>query len=181
MNKVTEILQAARDDPSAAEHLLPLIYDELRRLASRRMGDERINHTLQPTALVHEAYIRLVGEQQADQPQWEGRAHFFAAAAEAMRRILIDRARRKQSLKRGGQRVRQPLNESEVAGSAETNELFAVDEALTKLATRCSYSIISTKPYHKTCNIFWRKWSTTKAIWVYYEAHLMGCIFAQPT
>ncbi len=133
MNKVTEILQAARDDPSAAEHLLPLIYDELRRLASRRMGDERINHTLQPTALVHEAYIRLVGEQQADQPQWEGRAHFFAAAAEAMRRILIDRARRKQSLKRGGQRVRQPLNESEVAGSAETNELFAVDEALTKL------------------------------------------------
>ena len=84
MNKVTEILQAARDDPDAAEHLLPLIYDELRRLASRRMGDERINHTLQPTALVHEAYIRLVGEQQADQPQWEGRAHFFAAAAEAM-------------------------------------------------------------------------------------------------
>ena len=84
MNKVTEILQAARDDPTAAEHLLPLIYDELRRLASRRMGDERINHTLQPTALVHEAYIRLVGEQQSEQPQWEGRAHFFAAAAEAM-------------------------------------------------------------------------------------------------
>src|SRR5215469_12956321 len=101
MNAVTSILSAIEaGDPQAAAHLLPLVYDELRKLAAARLADEKPGHTLQPTALVHEAYLRLVGD---GQPRdWDGRGHFFAAAAEAMRRILINRARDKQRLKRGG-------------------------------------------------------------------------------
>src|SRR6516164_158656 len=103
MNEVTRALSAAeRGDPRAAERLLPLVYDELRQLAAARLAREKPGHTLQPTALVHEAYLRLVAA--GDEPAWEGRRHFFAAAAEAMRRILIDQSRRKKRVKRGGGR-----------------------------------------------------------------------------
>ena len=104
MDDVTPILSAVeRGDPGAAEQLLPLVYDELRRLAAHRLAQEKPGQTLQATALVHEAYLRLVGPQD---PGWNGRGHFFAAAAEAMRRILVERARRKRSRKRGGGRSR---------------------------------------------------------------------------
>src|SRR6185437_12376228 len=103
-------LSAIRDgDPSAASQLLPLVYDELRRLAAQKLAHENPGQTLQPTALVHEAYLRLVGDE--NQPgEWGGRGHFFAAAAEPMRRILVENARRKRRRKRGGDRTRQPLD-----------------------------------------------------------------------
>ena len=108
MNKTTTLLNAAANgDPKAAEELLPLVYDQLRRLAAHKMASERAGHTLTATALVHEAYMRLVGTENGQ--HWDGRGHFFAAAAEAMRRILIDRAREKKSLKRGGDLQRQEL------------------------------------------------------------------------
>src|SRR5215210_5377989 len=111
MSDVTRILsQIESGDPQAAEKLLPLVYDELRRLAAARLAQERPGQTLQATALVHEAYLRLVG--QGPEPSWAHRGHFFAAAAEAMRRILVDNARRKNSRKHGGGLVRQELPES---------------------------------------------------------------------
>src|SRR5580765_6026149 len=133
MNDVTRILAAAEQgDSHAAARLLPLIYDELFRLAAQRLSKEPAGQTLQATALVHEAYLRLVD---VDQPQqWDGRGHFFAAAAEAMRRILVEAARRKNSLKRGGQADRQPLDESRIAAPAPDDELLAVHEAVEELA-----------------------------------------------
>src|SRR5262245_52239945 len=114
MSEVTGILWAIEaGDPSAAEQLLPLVYDELRRLAAERLAQERPGQALQATALVHEAYLRLVGP--ADDARWDGRRHFFAAAAEAMRRILIDRARHKQAGKAGGGRRRLDLDDFEPA------------------------------------------------------------------
>jgi len=131
MADVTQILAAVEaGDSRAAEQLLPLVYDELRKLAAARMTAESPDHTLQATALVHEAYLRLVGEQQ---PQdWAGRGHFFAAAAEAMRRILVDSARRKQADKRGGDRLRVELPD-DLAAAAPSDDLVALDEALTRL------------------------------------------------
>jgi RNA polymerase sigma factor (TIGR02999 family) len=132
MSEVTRILSAIEQgDPSAAEQLLPLVYDELRQLAAQKLAHEQPGQTLQATALVHEAYLRLVG---GETPQhWEGRGHFFAAAAEAMRRILIDNARRKRSAKHGGGHARHELDpEGVVAPQAE--DLLALDEALTRLA-----------------------------------------------
>ncbi len=111
--------------------MLPLVYEELRKLAAHKMANEAPGQTLQPTALVHEAWLRLVG---TENPQFEGRGHFFAAAAEAMRRILIDRARQKLSLKRGAGAARVNLEDLEVASAADDDTLLAVDEALTKLA-----------------------------------------------
>jgi RNA polymerase sigma factor (TIGR02999 family) len=137
MNDVTHVLSAIEaGDPQAAEQLLPLVYDELRRLAAQRLAGEGPGHTLQPTALVHEAYLKLVG---ADpQRPWNGRVHFFAAAAEAMRRILIDHARRKHRARRGGGKMRVELGDMEdiemVAERGEADELLALDEALTQLA-----------------------------------------------
>jgi RNA polymerase sigma factor (TIGR02999 family) len=137
MTDVTRILSAIEQgDPQAAEQLLPLVYDELRRLAAQRLGGEGPGHTLQPTALVHEAYLKLVG---ADSPKpWNGRVHFFAAAAEAMRRILIDHARRKHRARRGGGKKRVELSDMDnieiVADGGRENELLALDEALTQLA-----------------------------------------------
>src|SRR5437764_3853701 len=126
---VTQILSAIEQgDPHAAAELLPLVYDELRRLAAARMAAEAPDHTLQPTALVHEAYLRLVGED-ARRP-WNGRGHFFAAAAEAMRRILIDAARRKRGPKQGGDRRRVDLADVEPAAGAPDLDLIALDEAL---------------------------------------------------
>jgi len=133
MNAVTRILSAARKgDPQAASRLLPLVYDELRRLAAQRLASERPGHTLQATALVHEAYLRLVDVQHV--PHWDGRGHFFAAAAEAMRRILIDSARRKRRPQHGGGLGHIDLDEAVQLTSAPGDNLLALDEALTKLA-----------------------------------------------
>jgi len=132
MSQVTRMLDAIQQgDPRAAGELLPLVYDELRRLAALKMAGEAAGHTLQPTALVHEAWLRLAGSSQ--QP-WQNRAHFFGAAAEAMRRILVEHARRKHSLKRGGGIERMELNESALVLSVPPDELLAVHEALDKLA-----------------------------------------------
>ncbi len=132
MNEVTRILDAIQHgDSKAAEELLPLVYGELRRLAAGKMAGEAPGHTLQPTALVHEAWLRLAGP---DAQRWENRAHFFGAAGEAMRRILVDHARRKQSLKRGGGSQREVLDESALVLTAPPDELLAVHEALDELA-----------------------------------------------
>ena len=134
MSDVTRILsQIESGDPSAAEKLLPLVYEELRKLAAARMKDERPDHTLQATALVHEAYMRLVGPK-LDQSLWDNRGHVFAAAAEAMRRILLNRARDKRRLKRGGDGQRIDLNEIEVALDTSDDDLLALDEALAALS-----------------------------------------------
>jgi RNA polymerase sigma factor (TIGR02999 family) len=133
MSEVTRILSAIdQGDPDAASQLLPLVYDELRKLAAQKLARETPGQTLQATALVHEAYLRLVD---VDQPQhWNGRGHFFAAAAEAMRRILIDQARRKQAGKRGGSARCVPLDAADVAYTPPEDDLLAIDEALTRLA-----------------------------------------------
>jgi RNA polymerase sigma factor (TIGR02999 family) len=136
MNDVTRILSAVEHgDPTAAEQLLPLVYDELRRLAAQRLAQEKPGQTLQATALVHEAYLRLVGPQD---PGWNGRGHFFAAAAEAMRRILVERARRKRRLKHGDGRSRQDSDLDDLAGpdTRDPLEVLAVHEALDQLAEK---------------------------------------------
>ena len=133
MSDVTRILSAIEQgDPSAAEQLLPLVYDELRQLAAQKLAHEQPGQTLQATALVHEAYLRLVGVKKAQ--HWNSRGHFFAAAAEAMRRILVDKARRKRTHKRGGDLVREDLDALEIATPEEPEDLVALDEALNKLA-----------------------------------------------
>jgi len=129
MSEVTRILSAIEQgDPSAAEQLLPVVYDELRKLAAQKLSLEQPGQTLQATALVHEAYLRLVDTEQA--PHWNGRGHFFAAAAEAMRRILVDQARRKLSLRRGGNVQRQPIEEMEIEAPEPAVDVVAVHEAL---------------------------------------------------
>jgi RNA polymerase sigma factor (TIGR02999 family) len=133
MSQVTQILHAiAQGDPAAADQLLPLVYDELRQLAAQKLGHETPGQTLDPTALVHEAYLRLVGE--GDDPHWDNRGHFFAAAAEAMRRILVENARRKGSRKRGGDRARADCDLSQLAAPEVREDLLALDEALNQLA-----------------------------------------------
>jgi RNA polymerase sigma factor (TIGR02999 family) len=133
MSDVTHLLDAAAaGDRQAAADLLPLVYDELRRLAAARMAGESPGHTLQPTALVHEAYLRLVGR--GDEQRWEGRGHFFAAAAEAMRRILIEAARRKHGPERGGDFTRHDLDPDQAAPLGPSPRLLALDEALNRLA-----------------------------------------------
>ena len=143
MSDVTRILSAIEDgDPHAAEQLLPLVYDELRKLAAHKMAQEKPGQTLQATALVHEAYLRLVTPAKSPPSQggeregvhWNSRRHFFAAAADAMRHILVDRARRKRSRKRGGYRTRVEFDQAKVATIEEPDEVLAVDEALTGLA-----------------------------------------------
>ena len=132
MNDVTRILESIEHgDPKAAGELLPLVYEELRRLAAARMAREGADHTLQPTALVHEAWLRLVGDENV---QWNGRAHFFGAAAEAMRRILIDRARRKGAQRHGAGQQRVDLTDTDIATPAEDEQLLAVNDAIEKLA-----------------------------------------------
>jgi RNA polymerase sigma factor (TIGR02999 family) len=133
MNEVTRVLSAIeRGDPCAAEQLLPLVYDELRKLAAARMAEEAPGNTLNPTALVHEAYLRLVGP--ADAARWDNRGHFFAAAAEAMRRILVEGARRKRREKHGGDRRRIDLDAAQPAAADPRHDLVALDAALAKLA-----------------------------------------------
>ena len=134
MSDVTRILsQIESGDPSAAEQLLPLVYDELRKLAAAKLAQEKPGQTLQATALVHEAYCRLVGSGEREQ-SWDNRGHFFAAAAEAMRRILLNRARDKTRLKRGGDRVKIDLDQIEVALDTQAEDLIALDEAIQRLA-----------------------------------------------
>jgi RNA polymerase sigma factor (TIGR02999 family) len=134
MSDVTRILSAIEQgDPSAAEQLLPLVYGELRKLAAQKMAHEKPGQTLQATALVHEAYLRLVDGEKAQ--RWDSRAHFFAAAAEAMRRILVDRARRKRRPKHGGGLQRVDLDASCAVEAAPSDRLLALDEALAKLAS----------------------------------------------
>ena len=133
MNDVTRILSAIEQgDPQAAERLLPLVYDELRKLAARRLKQEKPGQTLQATALVHDAYLRLVEGQRPG--HWDGRGHFFAAAAEAMRRILVEVARRKRRPKHGGDRRRVDADEAGEAIAPPVEDLLALDDALTKLA-----------------------------------------------
>ena len=134
MSEVTQILErTGRGDSLAADELLPLVYEELRKLAASRMANEAAGNTLQPTALVHEAWLRLVGK---DNPRFAGRAHFFAAAAEAMRRILVERARYKNALRHGGGQQRVDLQEVDVASPTADDQLLAVNEALDKLAAQ---------------------------------------------
>jgi RNA polymerase sigma factor (TIGR02999 family) len=133
MNDITRILSAiAQRDPQTPGELLPLVYDELRKLAAQKLAQEAPGQTLQATALVHEAYLRLVDTEQIQ--SWESRGHFFAAAAEAMRRILIENARRKQTEKHGGKRSRTAIDAVEIEAEAPTEDVLALDEALTKLA-----------------------------------------------
>jgi RNA polymerase sigma factor (TIGR02999 family) len=133
MSDVTRLLDAAAaGDRKAAAELLPLVYDELRKLAAARLADESPGQTLQPTALVHEAYLRLVVP--ADAARWEGRGHFFAAAAEAMRRILVDAARRKQRERHGGRRRRVELDPHHPADAPDTDRVLDIDAVLTRLA-----------------------------------------------
>jgi RNA polymerase sigma factor (TIGR02999 family) len=132
MSDVTRILEAlAHGDPTAAEELLPLVYQELRKLAAHKMAGQAPGHTLQPTALVHEAWLRLAGNEPG---RFAGRAHFFAAAAEAMRHILIDSARRKHAARHGGGQIRVDIEDLEIASLADDDELLAVHDVLDKLA-----------------------------------------------
>jgi RNA polymerase sigma factor (TIGR02999 family) len=133
MPDVTQILSRLQHgDQAAAEELLPVVYDELRRLAAREFSRERAGHTLQATALVHEAYVRLVDAE--SQQRWDSRAHFFGAAAEAMRRILVESARRRNTLKRGGDAQRLDVEEIDLPAPEVSDDLLAVDEALDRLA-----------------------------------------------
>jgi RNA polymerase sigma factor (TIGR02999 family) len=133
MTEVTRILAAIdQGDPQAAEQLLPLVYDELRRLAAQKLAQEKPGQTLQATALVHEAYLRLLGGEQAQ--NWNSRGHFFSAAAEAMRRILVDNARRKRRPKHGGNQKQIPLDAIALPVEDRLHDLLALDEALSKLA-----------------------------------------------
>jgi RNA polymerase sigma factor (TIGR02999 family) len=182
MNEVTRILSAIEQgNPQAAEQLLPLVYDELRRLAAEKMAQEQPGQTLQATALVHEAYLRLVDVDEAR--QWKSRGHFFAAAAEAMRHLLVDRARRKRSRKRGGDRARASFEEANLAAPEDSEEVLAVDEALSKLATTDAqaaelvrlryFAGLSIPEVAEALNLSPR---TTDRLWVYARAWLRRAI-----
>ena len=133
MSNVTQLLNAIRiGDSQAAEELLPMVYDELRRIAAYKMAQESPGHTLQPTALVHEAWLRMTGD---GNQQFDSRGHFFAVAAEAMRRILVESARKRNSLKRGGDQKRETLENWHLIQVAPTEEILAIDEALEQLTT----------------------------------------------
>jgi RNA polymerase sigma factor (TIGR02999 family) len=132
MSEFTQILERTQhDDPLASAELLPLVYDELRRLAAHRLAHEQPGQTLQPTALVHEAWLRLGSDAQ---PTWENRRHFFAAAGEAMRRILIEKARRRQRIRHGGGQVREDIDDVELAAPESDDQLLQIHEALDRLA-----------------------------------------------
>jgi RNA polymerase sigma factor (TIGR02999 family) len=138
MSDVTRILSAIEQgDPHAAEQLLPMVYDELRKLAAQKLAQEKPGQTLQATALVHEAYLRLVGGERRDSspPGWNSRGHFFAAAAEAMRRILVEQARRRNAAKRGGQADRVELDEAAIAAPEAREDILALHDALEHFAT----------------------------------------------
>jgi RNA polymerase sigma factor (TIGR02999 family) len=178
MSDVTRILSAIeRGDPSAACKLLPLVYDELRRLAAQKLAREAPGQTLQATALVHEAYLRLVGSQD---PGWSGRGHFFAAAAEAMRRILVENARRKGRLKRGGGRARIEVEKLDIAAPEGAEELLALDEALTRLAQADPQAAELVKlryfaalPLRQAAEVLGVAPRTADFLWAYAKAYLL--------
>jgi len=183
MNEVTRLLDAAAGgDPHAADRLLPLVYDELRQLAALKLVQERAGQTLQATALVHEAYLRVV-EPDAE-PRWDSRRHFFAAAAEAMRRILIDQARHKHSLKAGGGRKRVELDEAATVAVPEgvtADDLLALDEALTRLEADdpVKAQLVKLRFYagvslEDTARLLDISPATAKRYWVYARAWLFG-------
>lgn len=140
---ITQILQRLEREPKASDELLPLVYRELRELAAQRLRHEKSGQTLQATALVHEAYLRLVDTEQ--QQKWDSRRHFFTAAAEAMRRILIENARRKKSAKRGGSWVRVSIETNDVVASESEVDLLALNEALTRLETEDAQAALLVK------------------------------------
>ena len=180
MSDVTRILNAIeRGDAQATDELLPLVYEELRALAARKLSHETPGQTLQATALVHEAYLRLVGEESQN---WTGRAHFFRAAAEAMRRILIDHARRKKSEKRGGNRQRVDLEEADPQSpqTCSPDDLLALDEALAKLAQedQVKAEVVKLRYFagltvEQTAQILGISATTAKLHWAYARAWLL--------
>src|SRR5262245_60562135 len=178
MNDVTQILNAIdQGDPHAAELLLPLVYDELRRLAAQKMALEKPGQTLQPTALVHEAYLRLVGR--GEEHQWDSRGHFFAAAAEAMRRILVENTRRKRSRKYGGGLRRQDPEEVLLSGPEPIEDLLALDEALNKLAEndRLKAELVKLRYFagmtiEEAADVLGISTATAKRYWTYTRAWL---------
>jgi len=180
MSEFSRVLAAIeRGDPQAASQLLPLVYDELRRLAAQRLAHEQPGQTLQATALVHEAYLRLLGQADAGALPWSSRGHFFAAAAEAMRRILIERARRKQRLKHGGGRRRLDLDQLNLGTEEGSDDLLALDEAIGRLQTEKPnlaeivmlryYSGLS---FEETAGVVGRSVSTIKREWRFARAWL---------
>ena len=181
-NEVTSILAAIEQgDPRAAEQLLPLVYDELRKLAAQRLAREAPGQTLQATALVHEAYLRLVGP--ADDRRWEGRGHFFAAAAEAMRRILVEAARRKKRLRHGGglRRVELPADGPAITGAPE--EVLAVHEALDRLAAADGQAAELVKLHYfggltidQAADVLGVSVRKAYIIWAYARAWLFRCL-----
>jgi len=183
MSNVTHILQAIeRGDAKAADELLPLVYEELRKLAAYKMANESPDQTLQPTALVHEAWLRLTGKEEV---QWNGRTHFFAAAAEAMRRILIDNARRKRALRHGGGQQRVEIPEQDLAVSADDEQLLAINEALDKLANKDKQKAELVKlrffvglSIEETAEILGISVATAKRYWIYARAWLQAEINA---
>jgi RNA polymerase sigma factor (TIGR02999 family) len=182
MSDVTILLNSLRPgDPGAPSDLLPLVYDELRRLAARRLDRESPGQTLQPTALVHEAYLRLVGE--TGGARWDNRSHFFAAAAEAMRRILVENARRKHSLKRGGDLVRHRFEEAELLTPEPREDLLALDEALTRLAAtdRAAADLVQLRYFGgltipEAAEVLGISPRTADRLWTYARAWLHECV-----
>jgi RNA polymerase sigma factor (TIGR02999 family) len=181
MSDITLMLQAvARGERQASSDLLPLVYEELRRLATARMARESSGHTLQPTALVHEAWLRLVGDGDRN---WENRAHFFGAAAEAMRRILIENARRKSRLKRGGDQARVDIADVELATTTPDDKVLLIDEALEKLQTEDPdkakivvlkfFGGLTNQEVAQTLNVTER---TVERQWAFAKAWLFRCI-----
>jgi RNA polymerase sigma factor (TIGR02999 family) len=178
MSDITQILQSiGQGDPLAAEQLMALVYEELRQLARRKMTRERPGHTLQPTALVHEAWLRLIGKD--GKPHFQNRAHFFAAAAEAMRRILVERARRQEILRKGGYAVREELEDSALIVAAPDAQLLAIHECLNDLAAedptaaelvKLRYFVGLTMP--ETAEILGMALRTAEEIWTYARAWL---------
>jgi RNA polymerase sigma factor (TIGR02999 family) len=179
VSDVTRLLDAVeRGEPKAAEELLPLVYEELRRLAAAKMAGEKPGHTLQPTALVHEAWVRLLGPE-GEQQSWEGRGHFFAAAADAMRRILIDRARRKSRVRHGGKLTRVDLATIDLAAQSGDDTLLRVDEAVDKLATEHPLKAQLVKLRYfaglsipEACRVLGLSLTTGKRHWAYARAWL---------
>ncbi len=179
MSPVTQILSAIEQgDPAASEQLLPLVYDELRKLAAARLAQEKPGQTIQATALVHEAYLRLVGE--GDHQHWDGRGHFFAAAAEAMRRILVEQARRKKRIRHGGGLQRVDLLEAEVAVTLPDDEqLLLLDQALTRLsavrpqaAQLVQLRFFGGLTMDETASILGLSPRTARRLWVFAQAWL---------
>jgi RNA polymerase sigma factor (TIGR02999 family) len=186
MGELTVILDRALDgDPKAADELLPLVYQELRKLAAHKMAGQAPGHTLQPTALVHEAWLRLAGNEAS---RFVGREHFFAAAAEAMRHILIDSARRKRAARHGGGQVRVDIESVEIASLADDDELLAVHDALDKLAAEDSKKAELAKlryfvglTFEEAAEVLGISVATAKRHWAYARAFLYEEIQANKT